>query len=236
MPGSTTSSPSSTRRSTGWPATPRAIARRAISRRGSRHGTTRTPRGWRCSGAACGGSGVNAAAIGVPRRAGRVVAAFDELLGRPVSMRSLALLRVLAGPAVLLHLQPYLSASLDGRIYSDAFYEPYAAWYPELPEGGLRRAAVAGGGRRGRDVDRPVHAAGHGHRVRDRRLQPLPLDDPLPQQPGLPGDRARGLAVRRGGALYPCARRGSARPRPPGRCGCSASSAARSTSRPRSAS
>jgi hypothetical protein len=54
---------------------------------------------------------------------------------------------VLAGPAVLLHLQPFLSDSLDGRIYSDAFYEPYAAWYPELPEavyvGLLWLAAVA---------------------------------------------------------------------------------------------
>jgi vitamin K-dependent gamma-carboxylase len=61
------------------------------------------------------------------------LAAFDELLGRPVSMRALALLRVLAGPAVLMHLQPFLSDALDGRIYGDAFYEPYAAWYPELP-------------------------------------------------------------------------------------------------------
>jgi uncharacterized membrane protein YphA (DoxX/SURF4 family) len=62
-----------------------------------------------------------------------VVGRFDELLGRPVSMRSLALLRVLAGPIVLLHLWPFLSDALDGRIYSDAFYEPYATWYPELP-------------------------------------------------------------------------------------------------------
>jgi hypothetical protein len=78
---------------------------------------------------------VNAAAIGAaPRRARGVLAAVDELLGRRVSMRSLALLRVLAGPAVLLHLQPFLSDTLDGRIYSDAFYEPYAAWYPELPD------------------------------------------------------------------------------------------------------
>ena len=61
------------------------------------------------------------------------VAALDELLGRRVSMRSLALLRVLIGPAVLLSLWPFLSDALDGRIYSDAFYEPYAAWYPELP-------------------------------------------------------------------------------------------------------
>ena len=63
-----------------------------------------------------------------------MTAAFDELLGRPVSMRALALLRVLAGPVVLLHLEPFLSDSLDGRIYRDAFYEPYAAWYPEVPD------------------------------------------------------------------------------------------------------
>jgi uncharacterized membrane protein YphA (DoxX/SURF4 family) len=76
---------------------------------------------------------VSAAAVGSPREARGAVARFDELLGRPVSMRALALLRVLAGPAVLLHLRPFLSDALDGRIYSDAFYEPYAAWYPELP-------------------------------------------------------------------------------------------------------
>jgi uncharacterized membrane protein YphA (DoxX/SURF4 family) len=57
----------------------------------------------------------------------------DDLLGRPVSMRALALLRVFAGPVVLLHLRPFLSDALDGRIYSGAFHEPYAAWYPELP-------------------------------------------------------------------------------------------------------
>jgi uncharacterized membrane protein YphA (DoxX/SURF4 family) len=63
-----------------------------------------------------------------------VTAAFDELLGRPVSMRSFALLRLLAGPVVLLHLEPFLSDSLDGQIYRDAFYEPYGAWYPEVPD------------------------------------------------------------------------------------------------------
>jgi uncharacterized membrane protein YphA (DoxX/SURF4 family) len=77
---------------------------------------------------------VNAAAVGVPRDARGLIAAFDGLLGRVVSIRSLALLRVLVGPIVLLHLQPFLSDALDGRIYSDAFYQPYAAWYPEFPE------------------------------------------------------------------------------------------------------
>jgi uncharacterized membrane protein YphA (DoxX/SURF4 family) len=76
-----------------------------------------------------------------------VVAAFDDLLGRPVSMRALALLRVLTGPVVLLHLRPFLSDALDGRIYRDAFYEPYAAWYPDMPRavyaGLLLLAAVA---------------------------------------------------------------------------------------------
>jgi uncharacterized membrane protein YphA (DoxX/SURF4 family) len=61
-------------------------------------------------------------------------------------MRALALLRVLAGPAVLLHLHPFLSDTLDGRTYRDAFYEPYAAWYPQLPDAvyvGLLWLAVA---------------------------------------------------------------------------------------------
>jgi hypothetical protein len=61
--------------------------------------------------------------------------AFDALLGRRVSMRALALLRVLTGPIVLLHLRPFLADAVHGRIYRDAFYEPYAAWYPELPRG-----------------------------------------------------------------------------------------------------
>ena len=73
-------------------------------------------------------------ARGLPEQRARVIAAFDELLGRRVSMRALALLRVLAGPVVLLHLRPFLSDSLDGRIYRDAFYEPYAGWYPEVPD------------------------------------------------------------------------------------------------------
>jgi len=90
---------------------------------------------------------VTAVALRAQRSVGTLTAAVDELLGRPVSMRSLALLRVLAGPVVLLHLQPFLADSLDGRIYSDAFYEPYAEWYPEVPDpvytGLLWLAAVA---------------------------------------------------------------------------------------------
>src|SRR6185312_7066669 len=67
--------------------------------------------------------------------AGGLMARVDELLGRRVSLRALALLRVLVGPIVLLHLAPFLSDSLHGRTYQDVFHEPYASWYPELPEG-----------------------------------------------------------------------------------------------------
>jgi uncharacterized membrane protein YphA (DoxX/SURF4 family) len=77
---------------------------------------------------------LSAAALSAPDALRHLTAGFDGLLGRPVSMRAPALLRVLAGPAVLLHLQPFLSDSLDGRLYSDSFYQPYAAWYPELPD------------------------------------------------------------------------------------------------------
>jgi vitamin K-dependent gamma-carboxylase len=90
---------------------------------------------------------VSTATVSAPSRVRALVARFDDLLGRAVSMRALALLRVLAGPVVLLHLRPFLSDARDGRIYSDAFYEPYAAWYPELPRavyvGLLVLAAVA---------------------------------------------------------------------------------------------
>ena len=59
----------------------------------------------------------------------------DELLGRPVSMRSMALLRILAGPVAWLHVWPILTAARHGRSYADVFHEPYASWYPELPDG-----------------------------------------------------------------------------------------------------
>ena len=66
----------------------------------------------------------------------------DELLGRPVSMRAMALLRVLVGPIVLLHLRPLLEDAWHGDTYRDVFHEPYASWYPELPRSGVRRDAV----------------------------------------------------------------------------------------------
>jgi hypothetical protein len=72
-------------------------------------------------------------ALPARRRQRRVLGRVDELLGRPVSMRSLALLRVLTGPIVVLHLRPFLADSLNGRTYQDVFHHAYAAWYPDLP-------------------------------------------------------------------------------------------------------
>ncbi len=63
------------------------------------------------------------------------VARIDRLLGRPVSMRAFALLRIMIGPIVLLHLWPILTDARYGRIYRDVFHEPYASWYPEVPRG-----------------------------------------------------------------------------------------------------
>jgi hypothetical protein len=79
------------------------------------------------------GGGMNAAAVSARPQARGLTGRVDELLGRPVSLRALDLLRRLAGVVVLLHLQPFLADALDGHVYSDAFYEPYASWYPELP-------------------------------------------------------------------------------------------------------
>ena len=57
----------------------------------------------------------------------------DELLGRRVAMRAMAVLRILAGPIVLLHLRPFLEQAAGGVIYRDIFHQPYAPWYPDLP-------------------------------------------------------------------------------------------------------
>jgi uncharacterized membrane protein YphA (DoxX/SURF4 family) len=59
--------------------------------------------------------------------------ALDELLAERVSMRALALLRIAVGLLALQHLWPFLDRARHGFIYRDAFYHPYASWYPELP-------------------------------------------------------------------------------------------------------
>ena len=133
---------------------------------------------------------------------------------------------MLAGPAVLLHLQPFLSASLDGRIYSDSFYEPYAAWYPELPEavyvGLLWLAAVAAVAMTIGVLTRLATATTFGIVAYNLFLSTTHFHN----------NRAYLVIVLGLLAVAP-ARDATTTARRPGRCGCSASSAARSTSRPR---
>ncbi len=91
------------------------------------------------------------AATADPPGARLAVAASTSCSAGRVSMRAMALLRVLVGPIVLLHLRPILDDAWHGRIYRDRFHEPYASWYPELPArrctspccGSARVAAVA---------------------------------------------------------------------------------------------
>ena len=73
-------------------------------------------------------------ALGVRRnwlvaRLGRLDAALDTV----VSFRALALLRMAAGPIVLVHLEPFLNLARDGIAYSDIFYQPYFSMLPEVP-------------------------------------------------------------------------------------------------------
>ena len=96
----------------------------------------------------------------------RVIAAFDELLGRPVSMRALALLRVLAGPIVLLHLEPFLTRRPGRADLPRRVLRALRRLVPGAARGGLHRAALPGGRGRRRHVARPAHPAGDGDDVR----------------------------------------------------------------------
>ena len=69
---------------------------------------------------------------------------FDRFLGQPVSMRSLAVVRLLVGAITLVHLQPFVTEALSGDTYQDHFHHSYIGWYPELPEAGYTCLLVIG--------------------------------------------------------------------------------------------
>ncbi len=62
----------------------------------------------------------------------RALRRFDAGIDATGDLRALAVLRILLGPIVLLHLRPFLELARDGVVYSDRFYLPYADWYPEV--------------------------------------------------------------------------------------------------------
>lgn len=62
------------------------------------------------------------------RRASRFL---DGVFDEPRSLRAAALLRILVGPVVLVHLWPFVREMLRGRYYGDSFYSPWVTWLPE---------------------------------------------------------------------------------------------------------
>lgn len=65
-----------------------------------------------------------------PRTASIAPWTFDDVFDRPGSIRAMAILRLVLGPAVLLHLWPFLTDALAGETFRDHFWEP---WFPFLP-------------------------------------------------------------------------------------------------------
>jgi hypothetical protein len=59
---------------------------------------------------------------------------FDAAIDSIVDYRALVPLRIAVGLLTLVHLAPFLSASLGGTTYRDTFHIPPPWWYPELPE------------------------------------------------------------------------------------------------------
>lgn len=58
---------------------------------------------------------------------------WDDVFDRPASVRSLALLRLVLGPVVVVHLWPFMSDTLAGRTYQDQFWVRWWAFMPEVP-------------------------------------------------------------------------------------------------------
>ncbi len=66
-----------------------------------------------------------------------------DLFERVVSVRSIAVLRILVGPIVIVHLWLFLAAATPERYFADGFYVPFFEWWPVL-ELGTYRALLLG--------------------------------------------------------------------------------------------
>lgn len=75
------------------------------------------------------------AATTTPASIGPKPASFDAIFDQPGSLRALALLRIVLGPVVILHLAPFLADSLRGTTYLDKFHTPWFSFLPEVPGG-----------------------------------------------------------------------------------------------------
>ena len=56
----------------------------------------------------------------------------DDALARPVSVRSIAMVRLLVGAVGVLHLTPIAIDAARGDTFHGRFRRPYVSWYPEL--------------------------------------------------------------------------------------------------------
>jgi len=68
----------------------------------------------------------------------------DEALARPVSVRSIALVRLLVGAVGVLHLVPVTIDAIRGDTFHGRFRQPYVSWYPELDPTSYAVLLVAG--------------------------------------------------------------------------------------------
>lgn len=64
-----------------------------------------------------------------------------EVYARVGDLRAVAVLRIVLGPIVVLHLAPFLREARDGVHYDDHFWSPYASWMPR-PSGELWELAL----------------------------------------------------------------------------------------------
>ncbi len=65
----------------------------------------------------------------------RPLSALSTYVDGEGDIRAVELLRMAAGPLVVLHLAPFLALALDGIAYSDRFTAPYVAGYPQAGPG-----------------------------------------------------------------------------------------------------
>lgn len=68
-------------------------------------------------------------------------ATFDDVFDQPGSVRALAILRIVLGPVVLVHLSPFLVDTWNGITYLDRFHTPWHPWLSDVP-GGVQVALV----------------------------------------------------------------------------------------------
>lgn len=59
--------------------------------------------------------------------------AVDDVFDRPASIRAMAVLRIVLGPVVVVHLAPFLSDTAKGITFDEHFHEPWWGWVPQVP-------------------------------------------------------------------------------------------------------